>query len=93
MKNRPFFTFTDYDEPERAFRLLVDQYRRMHPDGHSGTIAEKSSFALYRHGKHHPMLYAALMVGRRDPRIRDPYGPAGCVIVDDALLFYGFAVT
>ncbi len=93
MKTRPFFTFTARDEPERAFLRLVDKYRAMHPDGNSGTIAEKGSFEMIRCGMKHPLLQAALMVSRKDPRIRDPFGPAGCIVIDESLLFFGYALS
>jgi hypothetical protein len=93
MKARPFFTFARMEEPERAFFRLVDEYRTRHPAGLSGTIAEKNSFEVFTPPKTtHPLLYAAQMVSRRDRRIADPYGPAGMVICEGDLLFYGLAI-
>ena len=93
MKARPFFTFARMEEPERAFYRLVDEYRARHPSGLSGTIAEKGSFQVFLPpADKHPLLYAAQMVSRRDRRIADPYGPAGMVICEGSLLFYGLAI-
>jgi hypothetical protein len=93
MKARPFFTFARMEEPERAFYRLVDEYRARHPQGLSGTIAEKGSFQVFTPpADKHPLLYAAQMVSRRDRRIADPYGPAGMVLCEGSLLFYGLAI-
>ena len=93
MNTRPFFTFAHMEEPERAFYRLVDEYRARNPRGLSGTIAEKGSFQVFTPPKTtHPLIYAAQMVSRRDYRIADPYGPAGMVICEDSLLFYGLAI-
>jgi hypothetical protein len=93
MNARPFFTFATRDEPERAFFRLVDEYRARHPAGLSGTIAEKNSFEVFTPPKTtHPLLFAAQMVSRRDRRIADPYGPAGMVLCEGDLLFYGLAI-
>ena len=93
MKARPFFTFASMEEPERAFYRLVDEYRARHPGGLSGTIGEKGSFQVFTPpADKHPLLYAAQMVSRRDRRIADPYGPAGMVLCEGDLLFYGLAI-
>jgi hypothetical protein len=93
MNARPFFTFARMEEPARAFYRLVDEYRARHPTGLSGTIAEKNSFEVFTPPKTtHPLLYAAQMVSRRDRRIADPYGPAGMVLCEGDLLFYGLAI-
>ena len=93
MNARPFFTFAHMEEPERAFYRLVDEYRARNPRGLSGTIAEKGSFQVFTPPKTtHPLLFAAQMVSRRDYRIADPYGPAGMVICEGSLLFYGLAI-
>ena len=93
MNARPFFTFASMEEPERAFYRLVDEYRARNPQGLSGTIAEKGSFQVFTPpADKHPLMFAAQMVSRRDRRIADPYGPAGMVICEDSLLFYGLAI-
>ena len=93
MNARPFFTFAHMEEPERAFYRLVDEYRARNPRGLSGTIGEKGSFQVFTPPKTtHPLLFAAQMVSRRDYRIADPYGPAGMVICEGDLLFYGLAI-
>lgn len=93
MKARPFFTFAPAGEFEREFYRLVDEYRARNPRGLSGTIAEKGSFRVFTPPPDkHPLMFAAQMVSRRDFRIADPYGPAGMVICEDSLLFYGLAI-
>ena len=93
MNTRPFFTFANMEEPERAFYRLVDEYRSRHPGGLSGTIGDKGSFQVFTPPKTtHPLLYAAQMVSRKDYRIADSYGPAGMVVCENSLLFYGLAI-
>ena len=93
MKARPFFTFSRMGQFDREFFRLVDEYRARNPQGLSGTIAEKNSFEVFTTPKTtHPLLFAAQMVSRRDYRIADPYGPAGMVICEGSLLFFGLAI-
>jgi hypothetical protein len=93
MNARPFFTFAPMGQFDREFFRLVDEYRARHPTGLSGTIGEKNSFEVFTPPQTtHPILFAAQMVSRKDRRIADPYGPAGMVICEDSLLFYGLAI-
>ncbi|MFF4933416.1 hypothetical protein ACFY2H_31675 [Streptomyces griseofuscus] len=63
--------------------------------GYTGTIAEKSDFVLVADSPMSPAAaeqYAQHLLESDDERIRDKWGPAGAIPVDDGTwLFVGYA--
>jgi hypothetical protein len=75
------------------------QYEHGH-GGHTGTIAEKTSFVMINipEGKD-PIAYAEELIENDDKRIDDKWGPAGCICLGEKpgavntkeYLFFGFS--
>lgn len=81
----------------KAAARAKDAYGRR---GYTGTIAEKDSFVLIPFQAPEPgadrreaaMNYAEQLLEKDDPRIRDKYGPAGCIVLGSGeFLFFGVA--
>ena len=79
---------------EIAFREAVSeaQHERGH-GGYTGTIAEKRSYVVIAVPKGmDPRVFAESLMREDDPRIRDKWGPAGCVALGpNEWLFFGWA--
>lgn len=82
---------------KEAFDKKVSE--ALHEDGHdgySGTIAEKRNFVMIPvpDGTTTEQGYAIAdkMLDEDDPRIRDKWGPAGCIDLKDGhYIFFGWA--
>jgi len=77
--------------PAQAFRQARDEAYRQHGHG-TGTIMEKSDFVLIDvPADKSPRVFARELLNADDPRIRDKWGPAGCVKLDiGTYLFFGW---
>lgn len=90
-------TFTDTGRGATAQEAFTNacseaQYEHGH-GGYTGTIAEKHDFIEIPlpEGKD-PFQFADELIENDDPRVRDKWGPAGCVKVKDGeYLFFGWA--
>lgn len=80
------------DTAKEAFDQAVAASRRDHPQGYSGTIAEKDDFVLIEMpAGADPIEYADHFLVRCDRRLTK-WGPAGCVKVKDGeWYFFGWA--
>lgn len=74
---------------------VMDAKYRFGNAGHTGTIAEKSSFIEIpadEVGDTDPEEYADQLIREEEPRISDKWGPAGCIPLGDNLYpFFGWA--
>lgn len=82
--------------PAEAFSAAVQHAQWKHGHvGYSGTLAEKHDFVVIpvpEGEKLTPEHYAQALMDANDSRIRDKWGPAGCIhIKDDEYLFFGRA--
>lgn len=89
-----FSTIAKGKTAKEAFRTAVEdaQYESGH-GGYTGTIAEKHEFRMIDlpPGKD-PFEYASELIQNDDRRIRDKWGPAGCIRLDEGeYLFFGWA--
>ncbi len=68
------------------------QYEHGH-GGYTGTIAEKTEFTMIEVPLGEPAVrFADRLLADDDARIRDKWGPAGCIrLGDDEYLFFGNA--
>lgn len=89
-----FYTKAKGKTADEAFRTAVDDalYKYGHA-GYTGTIAEKRSFVMIASpNTADPVEYADMLLERRDSRVDDKWGPAGCIRVSDGeYLFFGWA--
>lgn len=88
------------NEKDAFAEVVADaQYQHGH-GGYTGTIAEKHEFVLIGEvtSKEEAMDLAEKLIDKRDPRIDDKWGPAGCIKVNRIgpnrkwhFLFFGWA--
>ena len=89
-----FYTEARGKTAQEAFNKAIDQARYDHGHaGYTGSIAEKHAFVIIQvpagSDPHH---YAGRLIDQADPRIRDKWGPAGCISLGDGRwLFFGWA--
>ena len=83
---------------EEAFDAAISDAQLYHGiGGYSGTIAEKDSFAVLERGRKYSRAdadsYAEMLMDADDSRIRDTWGPAGCVQLEEeqGWMFFGYA--
>ena len=76
--------------PRKAFDVAVEQAQYDHGhSGYSGSIAEKSTFDVVkpREGEsNHQCIERGL-----EHEFSDKWGPAGCIVTDQAYHFFGWA--
>lgn len=94
MGSTTFFTVANGDSVEDAFRGAVKEAERMYGQaGYTGTIAEKQDFVIItcpREIDAHE--FAEYLIRKRDKRVNDSYGPAGCIVKENGeYLFFGWA--
>ncbi len=81
-----FETVSRGESPRKAFRNAVD--RALYESGHAGytgTIAEKQEFINISLPKgEDPFAFANKLIDEDDGRIRDKWGPAGCIDISDS---------
>jgi hypothetical protein len=89
-----FMTTAAGKTADEAFRSAVSD--ALHENGHggySGTIAEKHNFRMisFPEGEK-AATYADRLIEEDDSRIRDKWGPAGCIDMKNGrYLFFGWA--
>lgn len=85
-------TRTSEKTAEEAFRAARQeaQYERGH-SGYTGTIAEKDSFVMLPTRDDMNLEETIWHYLRKDARIDDKWGPAGCIKTDDGFTFFGWA--
>jgi hypothetical protein len=79
---------------KEAFVNAVEQAQWDHGHGgYTGTIAEKHEFVIITvPAGVDPIKFADELVNKDDPRIRDKWGPAGCVKISEGeFYFFGLA--
>lgn len=91
-----FYTTSEGKSPKEAFNnAVMDAIAEFGNEGYTGTIAEKDDYIMIPlpEGKD-PIEYAKELIGNRDPRVDDKWGPAGCIKIPDkenTYLFFGWA--
>ena len=89
-----FYTVSQGKTARDAFNNAVDQARFDHGHaGYTGGVAEKHEFVMVQTpAGSDPHEYAGRLIDQSDPRIRDKWGPAGCIALGgDRYLFFGWA--
>lgn len=82
------------DDPRSAFDAAVADARHEYGHGgYSGSIAEKDGFVLIPlPAGEDPVSYADRLINEDDERVRDKWGPAGCIRTGErSFLFFGWA--
>ena len=95
----PFYTSAHGKTPEDAFQSALGDALHHHGyGGYTGTLAEKDSFVVIDvpSGTVDVEAFAMELVERRDPRLADKWGPAGCVLLregkeENEYLLFGWA--
>jgi hypothetical protein len=99
MGAQEFYTTAMGANAQEAFDAAVEQAQYDHGhSGYSGSVAEKTEFVEIEvpEGRD-PLEFAEALVDNDDRRIRDKWGPAGCVEVSlhgggqREYLFFGWA--
>lgn len=88
-----FFDEVSGETAKEAFNEAVRQARyNFGHAGYTGTIAEKDDFVVLPciEGKT-PIQSANEYLEKRDKRVTDKWGPAGCVKTETGFLFFGYA--
>lgn len=98
-----FYTLARGKTPDKAFRNAIHQARYDHGhSGYTGTIAEKYDYVLIPSPKkvtsdEQRYQYAEELIRKRDRRVDDKSGPAGCIELSPAdngdrrFYFFGWA--
>lgn len=90
-------TFHEVAEGKTAKDAFYDAVRQAQYDyghaGYTGTIAEKDSFKMIECPEGaDPYKHADELIEKDDLRIRDKWGPAGCIALGEGKwLFFGWA--
>lgn len=79
-----FFQIYEGEDPKSAFKTAIEDSKYYHgAGGYTGTIAEKNNFIMIDLPKgKDPREYAEELLYDNDSRVKDKWGPAGCIEIE-----------
>lgn len=98
MGSKIFYVIGKGRDQQEAFQNIVYSTNELYPEEYSGTIKEKETYIMIPCPKNvNAYVFAEDLIRRRDYRVDDKWGPAGCIDLGENeegrrnYLFFGWA--